>query len=56
MEYTISFLAAIVSESEINIHYVPPSPPMLDSLHLQGEHQPPGCLHAIVILSSIPEA
>lgn len=36
MEYTKSFLAVIVSESEINIRYVPPSPSMLDSLHLQG--------------------
>lgn len=40
MELPISFPAAIASEGEIDIRYVPTSPLIQDFPHLQGEHQP----------------
>lgn len=36
--------AAIGSECEIDIHEVPPSSLIEDFPHLQGEHQPLGCM------------
>lgn len=44
MECAINCPATIGSESEIDIPQVPLSPLIVDFSHLQGEHQPLGCM------------
>lgn len=44
MEGAINFCPAVGSESEVDVHHVPPSALILDFLCLQGEHWPLGSM------------